>query len=220
MNNEPPASQKPGNVTAIAVMTLISGIINILWGLSFGAALALSVVLLCVAPLGLLPLVLGIFEIIYASKLLPTSPQAVRPNQTIAILEIICILFGNIFSAIAGILALVFYNDETVKAYFAKINRLSAPAPAVPAPRPIPPVQPVPPALASQVENPSSALPRPSISAAPAPVQTKSAPVESKSTTVESKSAASKPSKPAAEPKSAKPVQTAKPAPRTKKSSS
>jgi hypothetical protein len=114
--------QKPGMITALAVLTLVSGIVNIIAGLGIGAGLAVSVVLICVAPLGALPIVLGVFEIIYAVKLLSNPPQPVQPNQTIAILEIVCFLFGNMISGITGVLALVFYNDAAVKAYFANIN--------------------------------------------------------------------------------------------------
>jgi hypothetical protein len=89
-----------------------------------GAAigLALSVVLLCLAPLGLLPILLGVFEILYALKLLSSLPQGVRPNETIAILEICCFLIGNLLSTGVGILAMVLYNDPAVKAYFVRIN--------------------------------------------------------------------------------------------------
>jgi hypothetical protein len=117
-----PGPNRPGMITAIGVMTLISGIVNILAGLGLGGGLAVSVVLICIAPVGALPIVLGVFEILYAVKLLSTPPQPVQPNQTIAILEIVCFLFGNLVSGISGILALVFYNDANVKAYFAGLN--------------------------------------------------------------------------------------------------
>jgi hypothetical protein len=109
-------------VTAIGVLTLISGIVNIIAGLGIGGGLAVSVVLICVAPVGALPIVLGVFEILYAVKLLANPPQPVQPNQTIAILEIVCFLFGNVISGITGVLALVFYSDASVKAHFASLN--------------------------------------------------------------------------------------------------
>lgn len=115
-------SAKPGLVTALAVLTLLSGMINIMAGLGAATSLALSLVLLCIAPLGLLPVVLGIFEILYAIKLLSSPPQPVRPNQTLAILEICCLLFGNLISCLVGVLALVFYNEPAVKAYFSRIH--------------------------------------------------------------------------------------------------
>lgn len=119
-----PLPQKPGMVTAIAVMTLVNGILNILYSLSLTAGVVLGtfgIGLLC-APLTILPIVLGIFEILYATKLLSNPPQPTQPSQTIAILEIVCILFGNVVSTVVGILALVFYNDPAVKAYFTQIS--------------------------------------------------------------------------------------------------
>ncbi len=161
-----PRSQKPGMVTAIAVMTLISGIINILAGLTIGAVLAVTVVLLCLAPLGILPIVLGVFEILYALKLLPDPPQSVQPNQTIAILEIICIIFGNLLTAIAGVLALIFYNDATVKAYFARINNEPVPVHSSPAPQPASPLPPLTPKPEGPKRIAETVLP-----AGPEPVQ-------------------------------------------------
>ena len=109
-------------VTAVAVLTLISGIVNIMFGIAGGASMAHTVILLCIAPFGLLPIALGIFEIVYASKLLATPIHPVRPSQAIAILEILCILFANVISAFVGILALIFYSDPAVKAYFARYS--------------------------------------------------------------------------------------------------
>lgn len=116
------SSQKPGLFTAIAVMTLISGIVNLFWGfIASVTALSTFVGVVCL-PLTILPTILGIFEIIYAAKLLSAQPQPVQPSQTIAIFEILCFLVGNIFSMVVGILALVFYNDLMVKDYFARLN--------------------------------------------------------------------------------------------------
>jgi hypothetical protein len=126
----PSNSSKPGKVQAIAIMTLVSGIMNILWmiGWAFGIlAFGIStfglgcLLIFLVVP----PLVLGVFEIVYAAKLLPTSARPVAPSQTIAILEIICILTGNPFALVAGILALVFYSEPDVKAYFIQLNQLA-----------------------------------------------------------------------------------------------
>lgn len=40
----------------------------------------------------------------------------------IAVLEILTVLYLNIYSLVVGILALVFYNDQEVKDYFEAIN--------------------------------------------------------------------------------------------------
>ena len=115
---------RPGMVQAIAIMTLINGILNILAAIGITATVVLGTLgigLLC-APITISPLALGIFEIIYATNLLANPPKVKQPNQLIAILEIACIIIGNVVSLVVGILALVFYNDEEVKAYFAKLN--------------------------------------------------------------------------------------------------
>lgn len=124
MTTATPSVQKPGMVTALTIMTLINGILNILYALGFTAAIVLGtfgIGLLC-APLTILPAILGIFEILYAVKLLSNPPQPVKPSQTLAVLEIVCIITGNLISMVVGILALVFYNDTSVKDYFARIN--------------------------------------------------------------------------------------------------
>lgn len=128
----PPVStvEKPGMVTALGVLTLVSGIINILTGLGLTTGIVLGTLgigLLC-APVSLLPAVLGIFELLYAIKVLANPPVPVQFSQTIAILEILCILFGNVIALVVGILALVFYSDAQVRAYFARINAPGAPA--------------------------------------------------------------------------------------------
>ncbi len=122
-----PSNESPGLVKTIAVMTLINGIVNIFWGLIATVSVTASIFLICLAPLAILPTILGIFEIIYAAKLLTSPPQPVRPSNTIAILEILCILTFNVFSMIVGILSLVFYNDPQVKDYFARLNGIPYP---------------------------------------------------------------------------------------------
>ncbi len=115
------APRVPGKVQAIGIMTLINGIFNILWALGITSTVVLGTLgigLLC-SPITILPGVLGIFEIVYASKLISNPPKPVNPGKTLAILEIVAILAGNYISLIVGIVALVFYNDNEVEAYFA-----------------------------------------------------------------------------------------------------
>jgi len=124
--------QKPTLVNVIAWMTLASGIVNLFWGIIASlTALATIVGIVCI-PFTILPTILGIFEIIYAAKLLSTPPQAVLPSTNIAILEILTILVGNVFSMVVGILALVFYNDLVVKDYFARLNGMPVPVTVTP----------------------------------------------------------------------------------------
>ena len=115
-------NQKPGLVTAIAVMTLTSGVVNLFWGfIASATALGTIVGVICL-PITILPTILGVFEIIYAAKLLSTQPEAVKPSQPIAVFEILMLFYFNVFSLIVGILTLIFYNDQSVKEYFARIN--------------------------------------------------------------------------------------------------
>jgi hypothetical protein len=135
MNTSHP-QQKPGLVTAIAVMTLTSGIINLFWGFVASAtALGTLVGVICL-PITILPTILGVFEIIYAAKLLSSQPQPIQPSTSIAVFEILTILMGNVFSMVVGILALVFYNDLAVKDYFSRLNGAPLPPPAPSAPQP------------------------------------------------------------------------------------
>lgn len=120
---------KPGKIQAIAIISLINGILNIISGLGISAIVVVSTMfigIICV-PVTILPSVLGIFEIIYATKLLSSAPVPVKPSSTLAIMEICCIIFGSVISLAAGIVCLVFYSDPEVKAYFATINPVQYP---------------------------------------------------------------------------------------------
>jgi hypothetical protein len=115
-----PPRIKSQKVQIIAVLMLISGIINVLIGLGLVAGLALSLVLICCSPVGLLPMALGIFELVYAIRLLSsgTEPQSYATMQVIAILEIVSILAGNFISLVIGIVNLVMLNDPEVRPSF------------------------------------------------------------------------------------------------------
>ena len=137
--NEP----KPTLVNVITWMTLASGVVNLIWGLVLTGSVILGTFgfgLIC-SPLTILPTALGIFEIIYAAKLMSNPPQTVQPSTTLAILEIVTALVGNFFSVVVGILALVFYNDVSVRDYFARLNGQA----------PLVPVQSVPPVPAAPI---------------------------------------------------------------------
>ncbi len=123
MNFENP-SRRPDRLTAIAAMTLVSGILNLFWSVVVFLVIVLfgvgTLFFGCIClPLGVYPLVLGVFEIVYAAKLLrtPVSP-ALKPAYHIAVMEIIDTLFGNVVALIVGVLALIFYNDLAVRHYF------------------------------------------------------------------------------------------------------
>lgn len=151
-------TQKPTLVNVIAWTTLASGIVNLIWGVIAVAGFWWTVI--CI-PFLILPTVLGVFEIIYAAKLMSNPPQTMQPSTSIAILEIIAIVYGNVFAMVVGILALVFYNDQIVRDYFARLNGMGG----VPSPVPVPPV---PPAPSAPVVDP---VPAPVIDESPAPAE-------------------------------------------------
>lgn len=138
---------RPTLVNVIGWMTLASGIVNLFWGIGLALIVLLTIVGIVCVPFAILPTILGVFEIIFAAKLLSNPPQPVQPSVNIAILEILTVFLGNVFSMVVGILALVFYNDLAVKDYFARLNGMpAAPVTRVeeasipdPNPAPIPP---------------------------------------------------------------------------------
>ncbi len=115
-----PLQPKSSKVQTIGVLMLISGILNMLFGLGLAAGFALSLVLICCAPVGFLPLALGIFELIYAVRMLGSSAEMPSHStvQVIAILEIVSILTGNLISLVIGIVNLVMLNDPEVRPSF------------------------------------------------------------------------------------------------------
>jgi hypothetical protein len=145
--------QKPNLVNVIAWTTLASGIVNLVWGLA--AVTGFWWTIICI-PILILPTVLGIFEILYAAKLLSNPPQPVQPSTNIAVFEIACVVTGNVFAMVVGILSLVFYNDQIVRDYFARLNGMAPFSPAFPAPPtpPVPPTEPTYPETPDLPENP------------------------------------------------------------------
>ena len=142
MSTQFTSQEKPTLVNVIAWMTLASGIVNLFWGIGLALTVLVTIVGIVCVPFAVLPTILGVFEIIYAAKLLSNPPQPARPSTNIAIFEILTILVANVFSMVVGILALVFYNDLTVKDYFARLNGTLTSAPVVP-PAPSSPDEPV-----------------------------------------------------------------------------
>jgi hypothetical protein len=103
---------KPGKVQAIAVMTMIGGILALLWGLSFAA----SCVMLA-WPGTYYSFVLGIMAIVRASALLGDGARGQNP-QAIAIMQIINVMNVDLINMTLGIITLCFLNEPEVKAYF------------------------------------------------------------------------------------------------------
>jgi hypothetical protein len=102
---------KPSQVQTLGILVLISGIINCLVGLG----LMFTIVWILPAAFGI---VVGILEILYATKLMPDPIKVSKPAKHIAIMEIVAIINGSVFSLVVGILALIWYNEPKIKEYF------------------------------------------------------------------------------------------------------
>ncbi|MFN2144939.1 MAG: hypothetical protein ACK2T7_06275, partial [Anaerolineales bacterium] len=76
--------------------------------------------LICL-PVLVLPIGVGIFEIITGANVLNGKPT--KHVQLVAGLEIASLLWANFISMAGGILVLVFYNDDETKNYFEDLNR-------------------------------------------------------------------------------------------------
>jgi len=112
----PAAQPRPQKVQIIGILTVISGALNISLGLGLMVGLAFSVILLCCAPIGALPLALGVYEVIYGIRLIGSGQEPVsrQTMQTIAVLEIITIVVSNLPSAVIGIVDLILLSDPEV----------------------------------------------------------------------------------------------------------
>jgi len=114
---------KPGKVQAIAIMTLVGGILATLFGA--GGLLYVAIVGLATFGIGCLfavfPvywIVAGILCIVQGSKLMGKNPELVYPKtKNTAILQIVCIICCDWINMTLGIITLVFLNDPQVRAY-------------------------------------------------------------------------------------------------------
>ena len=155
-------TQKPTLINVIAWTTLVSGIVNLFWGLAASGTVLATIVGVICTPLTIVPTILGVFELIYAAKLFSNPVQPIKPSTNIAVFEIACILTGNVFSMAVGILSLVFYNDTVVKDYFTRLNGTLPSEPVTP-PAPASLLEPEPaPVIEETVEEPEAEVPAPS----------------------------------------------------------
>jgi predicted Zn finger-like uncharacterized protein len=105
--------EKPGKVQAVAIMTLVGGILATLTAV----ILAVTIYGLC-WPGTYYSLVLGIMAIVKGSQLLSDKAQDQPPPSGIAIMQIINIVNCDWINLTLGIINLVFLGDEEVKGYF------------------------------------------------------------------------------------------------------
>jgi|TARA_B100001250_G_scaffold401668_1_gene413825 hypothetical protein len=101
--------EKPGKAQAIAIMTLVGGIMSIFTCIG----LALGTMFLWIT--WVYSLVLGIMAIIKAAKMLSPDPyEGYTSAKTIAIMQIVSIVSCDIINMTMGILSLVFLSDPEV----------------------------------------------------------------------------------------------------------
>jgi hypothetical protein len=113
---------KPGNVQTIGILMLISGVLNILAGITITVLIVLGTLfigIICV-PITIIPIGIGVYEIVVGANILNNKP--VKTITVVAGLEIASILWANFISMILGILVLVFYNDPATKAYLEDVK--------------------------------------------------------------------------------------------------
>jgi hypothetical protein len=117
---------KPGKVQAIAIMTLIGGIlatinaviIILYFGVMAVASMGLGLVC-CLWPGPYYGLVVGILGIIKGSQLLGQAAHEQKQPRGMAILQIVNIINFDVPNLVMGILTLVFCGDPEVQDYFA-----------------------------------------------------------------------------------------------------
>ena len=106
---------KPGQVQAVAIMMLVGGILGLLTVLGIGLG---SAFVCCLWPGLYFELVVGILMIIRAVNMLNQDDQG--PPRTLAIMQVICILNGDIINCVMGIVSIIMLNDPTVDGYYRK----------------------------------------------------------------------------------------------------
>lgn len=111
------SNSEPGRYQAIYIMMLIDGILNVINGAGLVGGALISIIGVICLPVVAIPLTLGIFEILYASKMLNHKKVSHGTIQTIAIFETASILYGNVIALVVGILNLIFLDDPAVKNY-------------------------------------------------------------------------------------------------------
>jgi hypothetical protein len=107
--------QRPGQVQAIAVMMLVGGILA---GIHALTATLFTAFVCCLWPGTYYAVVMSVFAITKGSQLLGEEAYKQPPPRTVAILQIINIINGDVVNLVLGILALVFLKEPEVRRYF------------------------------------------------------------------------------------------------------
>jgi hypothetical protein len=106
---------KPGQVQAVAIMMLVGGILGLLTALGIGVG---SGFVCCLWPGLYFELVVSILLIIRAVNMLNQDDQG--PPRTLAILQVIFIVNGDVINCVLGIVSIIMLNDPHVNEYYRK----------------------------------------------------------------------------------------------------
>jgi hypothetical protein len=117
---------KPGALTAVAVMLLVGGILSCLVALGlmgyaglFGIGTMGIGLICCLWPGMYFQLVFGIMAIVRSSQMLGKR-DVKGPPKGMCIMQIICIVNGDITNCVLGIVGLVLLGQEDVRRWYAR----------------------------------------------------------------------------------------------------
>ena len=112
---------RPGQFGAVAVMTLVGGIVSLLWTLLVAwAGLTSLFFVCCFIPSGLYSFIAGILITVQGARLLGQNAVPILPRTaSAATLLIVCILAFNPICLVLGVINHWLLNDEAVREYVA-----------------------------------------------------------------------------------------------------
>jgi hypothetical protein len=112
-------AEKPGKVQAIAIMTLVGGILATINALILLASFGLATMgVCCLWPGPYYGLVVGIMAIVKGTQLMGEESHRMAPPRGIAIMQIINIINLDVPNCVMGILTLIFLNEPETAKYF------------------------------------------------------------------------------------------------------
>tara|TARA_B110000438_G_C15783628_1_gene637412 strand:- start:284 stop:925 length:642 start_codon:yes stop_codon:yes gene_type:complete len=113
------APARPGKFQAVAVMTLVGGIVSLLWTLLVAwAGLTSLLFVCCFIPSGLYSFIAGILITVQGARLLGQNAGPFLPRTaSAATLLIVCILALNPICLVLGIINHWLLNDPAVREY-------------------------------------------------------------------------------------------------------
>ena len=115
------APERPGKFQAVAVMTLVGGIVSLLWTLLVAwAGLTSLLFVCCFIPSGLYSFIAGILITVQGARLLGKNAGPILPRTaSAATLLIVCILAFNPVCLVLGVINHWLLNDTEVREYVA-----------------------------------------------------------------------------------------------------